>query len=477
MSKDGRPAKSRKSVGGKRPAAVREIVWAQLLQRSLSWIVNEKIFSRLPRHGNTKWLPSQLIVLAILWVWSDHRTLTGAFKEARQSSLTMFGQVALSSYQGFTAALVTWTERLRPLLWARLHRLMEDEGGEHWRIGRWLPLAVDGSRASTPRTKSNEKAFLAPNYGGSSKAKSRKKWRNKKRRSKRLIKHVLPQIWVTMIWHMRLCMPWCWKIGPSNASERHHFMDMLKSLVFPKDTLFCCDAGFVGHELWKTIVDHQHQLLIRVGGNVRLLRGLGALRQHQDLVYLWPNAVARRRELPLVLRLLEFQGPRGKVYLVTSVLDEAALTLPQAMQMYKQRWGIELQFRSLKQTFGRGMLRSRTADNALMELDWSLFGLWIVQLFAVKEQIKVGSQPERSSVALALAVIHDAIRAGNSVANGPRALAQCFAKAVKDEYKRHGSKRARYQRDSKDKPSATKPIVVRATKKQIAAHQALATAA
>jgi hypothetical protein len=477
MSQDGKQVRAPNPADAKRSGKARnQVVWADLLQRSLAWVVSEKIFEELPRHGNTSWLASELVMLAVLWVWSDRSTLTGAFGEAKQLSLTMFGQVALTSYQGFTAALVTWTGRMLPLLWARLHGLMEEAGGKHWRIGRWLALAVDGSRASTPRTKSNEGAFSARNYGGSATAKSRKKWRNKKRRTKRLAEHVKPQIWLTLIWHMGLGMPWCWKTGPSTASERHHFLDLLQSLVFPVNTLFCCDAGFVGYELWKSILDRKHQLLIRVGGNVRLIRGLGQTRRYQDLVYLWPTAVSRRQEPPLVLRLLEFQGPRGKVYLVTSVLDEATLTLPQAMRMYKQRWGIELQFRTLKQTFGRGKLRSRTADHALVELDWSLVGLWMIQLFAVKEQIKIAIPPERSSAAAALAIVHDAMRSSRAAVSGPRALARRLADAVKDEYQRKSSKRARYQPNSKDKPSAAKPRIVAATKAQQKDYQALATA-
>lgn len=477
MSKDGKQVRARKPADAKRSGNARnQVVWADLLQRSLAWVFSERIFEELPRHGNTSWLASELVMLAVLWVWSDRSTLTGAFGEAKQLSLTMFGQIALSSYQGFMAALVTWTGRMLPLLWARLHGLMEEAGGKHWRIGRWLALAVDGSRASTPRTKSNEGAFSAKNYGGSATAKSRKKWRNKKRRTKRLAEHVKPQIWLTLVWHMGLGMPWCWKTGPSTASERHHLLDLLQSLVFPKNTLFCCDAGFVGYELWKTILDRKHHLLIRVGGNVRLIRGLGQARRYQDLVYLWPTAVARRQEPPLVLRLLEFQGPRSKVYLVTSVLDKAALTLPQAMRMYKQRWGIELQFRTLKQTFGRGKLRSRTADHALVELDWSLAGLWMIQLFAVKEQIKIAIPPERSSAATALATVHDAMRSSRVAVSGPQALARRFADAVKDEYQRRSSKRARYQRNSKDKPSTTKPRIVTATKAQQKDYQALATA-
>jgi len=453
-----------------------ETVWADLLRRSLAWVSTERIFEKLTKHGNTNWVTSELVALAVLWVWSGHGTLTGAFAEAKQLSLAMFGRVALTSYQGFTAALTKWTTCLVPLLWSRLHVLMEQAGGEHWRIGRWLALAVDGSRTTTPRTKSNEAMFSAARYGSGATAKSRRKWRNKKRRSQRLPEPVKPQIWLTLVWHMGLKMPWCWKTGPSTASERHHLLDLLQAVVFPENTLFCCDAGFVGYELWRAILDRGQHFLIRVGGNVRLLRQLGSTRRGDNLVHLWPNDAARRREPPIVLRLLTFQGPRGPVYLVTSVLHEKDLTLKQATEMYRLRWGIELQFRSFKQTFGRSKLRSRTSQHALVELEWSLMGLWLVQLFAVKEQIRIDRPPRESSVALALAVIQDSMRLSQHVVSDRRELARRLADAIKDSYRRRHSKRARYQRLFKDKPCATKPKIVVATSAQRQAYQSLATA-
>jgi hypothetical protein len=132
-------------------------------------------------------------------VWSDKSTLTGAFEEAMQLSLTMLGQVAPTTYQGLRSALVSWSDRLLPCLIGHLHDLMEKVGGSYWQIGPWLPLAVDGSRVNTSRTKSNERAFSAKHFGQGHTARSRQKWRNKKRRSKRLSEPVKPQIWLTLV--------------------------------------------------------------------------------------------------------------------------------------------------------------------------------------------------------------------------------------------------------------------------------------
>lgn len=450
---------------------------AVLLRRALEWFANGCHFTGVTLHGNVGWEPISLVVLAVLWAWSDQSTLTGAFEEALQLATEMFGEVAVTTYQGFTGAMRAYTDQLLPLVWSRMQMLMEGAGSEHWRIGPWLALAVDGSRVTTPRTASNEQAFSAQRYGHGKKARSRRKWKNKKRRSKRLSEPVKPQIWLTLVWHMGLQLPWCWRTGPSTASERNHLMELLKTVVFPIKTLFCGDAGFVGYEFWNAILEQQHSFLIRVGANVRLLKNLGAARERGGLVYLWPNEAARKKQPPIILRLLEFQGPRGKIYLVTNVLSEDELSLEQAGQLYRLRWGVELQFRSFKQTFRRSKLRSRTAENALVELHWSLVGLSLVQLFAVKEQIKVGSPPAQSSVALALSAIQGAMRHWSQTINDPKSLVRRLRDATKDPYRRTGSKRARYRPHTKDKPSATQPIIIQATPQQRRDYQTLVNAA
>jgi hypothetical protein len=462
---------------GKRTAAQCATTQADVLQRAVEWFSKGCNFTKLLLHGNVGWQPVQLIVLAALWAWSDRSTLTQGFEDARQLASAMFGDVAVTTYQGFTGALRSYTEQFLPRLWSHVQRLMEQTAGEYWRIGQWLALAVDGSRVSAPRTASNEQAFSIKNYGYGRKAQQRCKWKNKKRRSKRISEPVKPQIWLTLIWHMGLKLPWCWRTGPSTASERSHLQELLETAVFPSQTLFCGDAGFVGYEFWRSILDRGHSFLIRVGANVRLLKNLGAARQGRGVVYLWPDQVARKRQPPLMLRLLEFQGPRGKVFLVTNVLSDRQLSLQQAGHLYRLRWGVELQFRTLKQTFRRSKLRSRTAENALIELHWSLVGLSLVQLFAVKEQIKIASPPAQSSVALALSAVQDAMRNWSQAHNDPVALERRLRAARKDSYQRTRSKQGRYRPKYKDKPSATEPIVRQATARQRRDYRAFRIAA
>lgn len=435
------------------------------LRAAVAWAFNQQIFAHLKLHGNTTWQAVDLILLTIVWVWSNEATLTGAFVEAHRWSMDVLGRVALGTYQGLMKALVTWTASWLPLVWERLHRLMEEQGGKHWRVGLWLALAVDGSRVSVPRTQENEKAFCAPNFGKGKTARYRKKKKKGKRRRRKAEQPqpVKPQIWITLLWHMGLQMPWSWKTGPSYAAERDHFRQLLGEQQFPKNTLFCGDAGFTGYDLWKTIGDAGHSFLVRVGANVTLLRRLGYyVRERAGIVYCWPNAAARRGQPPLVLRHLQLRVGKCPMHLLTNVLDEKALTNDEAVRLYQLRWGIELQFRTVKQTFGRRKLRSRTPARAYVELDWALVGLWLIQLFAVKEQLEIGEIPVHCSVALAIQVVRETFRRWWERPDEP--FASKLQGATKESYTRHGSKKARYCPNYKDKPSAGSPVIRTATR-------------
>jgi hypothetical protein len=328
-----------------------------------------------------------------------------------------------------------------------------------------MALAVDGSRVSVPRTKDNEKALCAPHYGKSASAKYRRRQRKKARVRSRAKKSepVKPQIWITLLWHMGLRMPWSWKTGPSSSSERDHFKTMLIEQKFPKNTLFCADAGFTGYDLWKAIIKRGHSFLIRVGANVTLLRKLGYVRERAGLVYFWPDHAAKSQQPPLVLRLLRLKVGQCTMHLVTNVLDDKRLTVKCAIRLYQLRWGVELQFRTIKQTFGRRRkLRSKTPDRALVELDWSLVGLWMIQLFAVKEQIEIGDVPEHCSVSLAIQVIRTTFQRLSERPN--QDFWEQLRSATKDQYKRTASKKARYRPNYKDKPTAGEPKIRLATK-------------
>jgi IS4 transposase len=71
---------------------------------------------------------------------------------------------------------------------------------------------------------------------------------------------------------------------------------------------------------------------------------------------------------------------RKPVYLVTDVMNKRKLSDAKMAAIYRKRWGIEVYYRHCKQTFDRRKLRSHNPDNAMVELHWSLLGMWAMGL-------------------------------------------------------------------------------------------------
>jgi hypothetical protein len=446
------------------------------LHRALTWIVSDDIFAQVRLHGNVQWKPVALVCLAIVWVWSSQPGLVEAAKDAFATIAKLFGSdaVAVSTYQALTAALVRYTPQLLTPLWTRLQSLMQQSDPTAWRVGKWLALAVDGSRVSVPRTQPNEARFNKPKKRrGSKKSPTNKRARHaqRKRSKQRTKSHynpqaVGPQLWLTLLWHIGLRLPWCWKLGPSYSSERAHLEMMLQEQRFPENTLFCGDAGFFGYEFWRRILDQDHSFLMRVGSNVRLLKHLGVVRQRGDIVYFWPDAAMKKKQPPLVLRLFHFHDGRGEVYLVTNILNEQELTDEQASCIYRGRWGIELQFRSLKQTYGRAKLRARTPEIAEIELHWSLLGITMLQLLARKEQTRAGEPAEKTSLATVLRIIRQMIAEQSETRRPNASLENRLRNATTDSYQRHGKKQSRNYPRRKEEPCTGPPIIRKATAEQ-----------
>ena len=444
------------------------------LRRALDWIVNDKMFANMRLHGNVNWRASALVRLAVFWMWSPQSSLVDAASNAVVVVKRIFGESVLNSYQALTNALKRYSDQLVPILLHRLHGLMEQCDETSFRVGLWVALAVDGSRVGVPRTLKNEKQFCKSKKAAKKRKKTKSKKRGRHAKCKKAPTHtkkhydpqpVGPQIWLTLIWHVGQRVPWCWKTGPSYSSERHHVMEMLQEQKIPEFTLFCGDAGFVGYDFWRAIDDQSHAFLVRVGGNVHLLKELGYVRERNGIVYSWPDAASKKKQPPLVLRLLHFKDPRnGDVYLVTNVLDEKLLPYQQAGEIFRRRWGIEVQFRSLKQTFGRTKLRSRTPDCANIELHWSLIALWMIQLLARKEQAKAREPEHSTSIAAVLRIVRQMMQSEAIVPNRNNSFAKQLAQAVTDTYTRKSKKKSRNYPRRKEEPATGKPKIKTATR-------------
>jgi len=418
----------------------------------------------LKPHGNRKWQPTELASLVLLWVWCESRNVTDAFETAvgQYQALRL---KSVGTYQGMMMALVSWTTCLKEWLWDLLHQRMREIGGSWWTVGEWVPIAFDGSRSSTPRTRSAETAFCAPNRGKGKKAKYRK--RKKTTKPRHPPKPQEPQVWITLLWHMGLRLPWLWQLGPSNSSERGHVIEMLQKGKFPSNTLFNGDAGFIGHPLWSTILSRGYHFLVRVGANVHLLAEENIqVFKEGGLVLCWPEGIRCSKRPPLRLRLLQVTVGKTRMWMLTSVLDEAQLSVAQVTRLYHMRWGIELEFRGLKQTLDHGKLRCRTDKRILVELDWSLMGMAVAELFALKEQLAVprsaGSPPpapEKRSLAETIRALRISLARLAALPPGKEELLTLLREAVTDSYRRTSSKQCRYRTPNPDKKPLGDPTI------------------
>ena len=193
---------------------------------------------------------------ALCWAWSDSRNLTDAFTQAVECSKN-FGIVTAEHLPRLHGGVDSMDFPIHRFILVALASEDGRDWRQVWRIDGWVPIAFDGSRSSAPRTQANEKAFCATNYGRGKTARYRKKktkGMRRKENQKNRPQPQEPQAWITMLWHMGLRFPWMWRLGPSNSSERGHVMEMMDAGKFPKNTLFCGDAGFVGYPLWSQIL-------------------------------------------------------------------------------------------------------------------------------------------------------------------------------------------------------------------------------
>ncbi len=431
----------------------------QDLRAVLDWLTAEADFAAVRFRGSCTWSPRSLACTALLWAWSAEATLIERFTAARRIALVSLGLDALTAatYQAFLKLLRARTAALVMALLVVLRRRMREDLGDRFMTAGFAAFGVDGSRLQLPRTASNEGRFSAP---PKRRPRSKAKAKGRAAEAARRKKADSPQMWLTTMFHLGTGLPWDWRTGPTDSSEREHLRQMLAAL--PADALVVADAGFVGYETWEAIRSGGRHLLVRVGANVRLLRGLGYARERDGLVYLWPDRQAARRQPPLVLRLVVAHGGRHPVYLVTSVLDERRLSDRQVIELYRLRWVAELFYRQFKQTFGRRKLRSHRGENAEVEAAWSLAGLWALGLHGQVELVRDAVPASAVSVAGLLRAYRAAMREYRGAPGPGESLWERLGAAVIDGYRR-SSKASRDYPRKKREPAIGAPEIRTAT--------------
>lgn len=390
------------------------------------------------------------VAVAVVWLFqsfSRGASLEERFENARRWIRTLVPRARRrTTYQGFVKAL-----RRSPLLpeWiaAAFRERLREESGPGWTIAGWVPLAMDGTRFECPRSRSCQRAFRLASRPKSA-----------------------PQLALVSLWHLGLHAWFDFRVAPARVGERTLVRDLSDGL--PRRTLLVGDAGFIGYEFCEELLRRGASFVLRVGSNVTLLSELGEWSfVERGVVHLWPRHQRRRR--PLALRLLIVGRGKKKVYLATNVLDSLALSKKQAATFYRQRWGIETAYRSMKQTLGRRTLRSRAADLTKLELVGIVLGHWALALLALKARgAKLATRGWSTAKAAA------AIRAALTEGVTRTAWHAAWRRILLTPIKRRGVKKRRQEwAKAKHDPPCGAPTIRPANLSELAALKRLAMTA
>ena len=336
---------------GRTPTAYRVPRHAQSLPACLRQFLTPAVWKQArrsligPRH-ETRWIFHHLVLVALAMTWSLGESSPERFEMARgivaicRPKRRRAGETA----QGFQKALVRLPMRPLVALTAAVRHRLLTLLGDDLLVHGFIPLGCDGSRLECCR---NDE--LLARMGKASKPDSS------------------PALWVTALVHLTTGIPWSWRLGKGNASERAHLGHLIATL--PALVLVVADAGFNGFDLATAILAAKGSFLIRMSSTVRLFvdSPVDRAKFTQGQVTYWPLEARQKQRPPLTLRLIRVRGRRrakGKrrpvdVWLLTNV-NAKRLSVAQAAAFYRLRWENEGLFRTYKRTVAKVHLVGRT---------------------------------------------------------------------------------------------------------------------
>lgn len=378
---------------------------------------------------------------AVLMAWDRGCPLYERFEDAQACMATDFRRRRRvgKTYNGLVKALERQRPSVLPVLKADLRRQARVRLERVPRVSNWLLMGVDGSKEELARTKDNQSVFGIADNGA------------------------VPQALVTSVVEVHTGLLWDWRIDRGRASEKDHLIQMAPDL--PENTLLLGDGNFVGLAVWSQLDRVGRQFLIRVGGNVHLIKRLwpeADTRTNRDIVYVWPKN-RQKTVPPLMLRLIKVGSGPKTVYLLTNVLDRRLLSKRAAGQIYRRRWGSELFYRAFKCTLGYAKLQSRAGRRARMELEWGLIAMLIATMLGIDAASRRRICPGRLSHAQLFRTLRASLLRGASqtTRRAQTNLNRALGSSLKDDYLRRKPKQSRHRTNTKTTP---RPLILQPPK-------------
>jgi hypothetical protein len=307
---------------------------------------------------SSRWDTQPLLLVLLLMTWCCGDSQPERFETAKAFCVACLPKRRRPgrTVQGFQKALAQLPTRVVRTLAAGIRQVVASRLARHWGDDGFIGIGCDGSRVECPRT-----AELEQRLGQAGKNRA------------------APTIWITALVHLRLGVPWAWRIGTGTASERAHLLQMVDLL--PAAALLVADAGYCGFEFTQHLVHHDVSFLLRMSSNVTLYTDVEVPVEHfeEGMVYYFP---ARKHQpaAPLRLRLLRVRAKktRNDVWLLTNVLEKKRLSVATAATFYRRRWENEGQFRASKRTLAKVKMVSRTVRLVHREAEGALLAMQLM---------------------------------------------------------------------------------------------------
>ncbi len=313
-----------------------------------------------PKRRAPRWDLQPLLMVALATTWASGGSQEEKFETARGFYVATHDARKRpgKTLQGFQKALSHMPMLPFRVLAAGVRDQIQRRLGERLLVDGFAPMGCDGSKQECPHTAELE-ARLKP--GG--KAES------------------APMVWVTAFVHLGTGLLWSWRLGPGNADERQHLLQLLNTL--PAQALIIADAAYMGYELALDILWKKRSFLMRMSSKNYLytLEDATLTEWTEGVAYYWPERGQKKGKPPVKCRLIRIKASRKSkmdVWLLTDILDPARLTAQTAAKFYRWRWRNEGLFRTYKRTIGKIKLSSRTVRLAHREAEVSLLALQIL---------------------------------------------------------------------------------------------------
>jgi len=280
--------------------------------------------------------------------------------------------------------------------------------------------------------------------------------------------------------HLRSGVLWAWRLGVGNIDERLHLQCLLPAL--PVGAMVVTDCGYQGYEM--ALAMRGMAFLMRISSMAPVYtvdpsarpdaqaskaakasaQPLDAALQQQWVdgeVWYWPLAIQNQEGEPLRLRLLRIRdaGRKNDVWLLTNIRDKEKLSVWEAGEIYKLRWGNEGFFRTYKQTLKKVKLSSRTVRLIHREAEGSMLAVQVLLAQGAQARSLFSQKEAASARGLVLAVRAEIQEQLEKRKRGRRGYQKRLAEAVNKQRKRTSRKDKRRWPSRADHAPPKPPII------------------